>query len=62
MTETNRAVVLKQRPQGLLTWDDLEIVEQPRPELQEGEALIETMLLGMDATVRTWLNRGEGYL
>ena len=62
MNQTNRAVVLRQRPQGLLTWDDLEIVEQPRPEPAEGEALIQTMYLGMDATVRTWLNRGEGYL
>ena len=62
MHQTNRAVVLRQRPQGLLTWDDLELVELERPELADGEALIETMLLGMDATVRTWLNRGEGYL
>ncbi|MFN8051500.1 MAG: NADP-dependent oxidoreductase [Acidimicrobiales bacterium] len=62
MTEMNRQVVLRQRPAGLLTWDDLEIISTPRPELAEGEALIETMLLGMDATVRTWLNRGEGYL
>lgn len=61
MTRTNRQIVLKQRPQGLLTWDDLEVVETPVPELADGEALIETSLLSMDATVRTWLNRGEGY-
>lgn len=62
MTRTNRQIVLRRRPQGLLTWDDLEVVESAPPELADGEALIETMYLGMDATVRTWLNRGEGYL
>jgi len=62
MTDTNRSLLLRRRPEGLLTWDDIEIVDAPRPQLEEGEALVRTMLLGMDATVRTWLNRGEGYL
>ncbi len=35
---------------------------EPAPELADGEALMRTIYLGMDATVRTWLNRGEGYL
>lgn len=58
----NRQLLLRQRPAGLLTWDDLEWRESPVAELAEGEALMQTMYLGMDATVRTWLNRGEGYL
>jgi len=58
----NRQIVLRQRPQGLLTWDDLESRVVDVPELAEGEALMRSELFGMDATVRTWLNRGEGYL
>jgi NADPH-dependent curcumin reductase CurA len=55
-------MVLRRRPTGLVTDDDFELVEAPVPELEEGEALLRTVYLGMDATVRTWLNRGEGYL
>jgi NADPH-dependent curcumin reductase CurA len=32
------------------------------PTLEPGDALMRNVYLGMDATVRTWLNRGEGYL
>ena len=59
---TNPQVVLRQRPEGLLKASDVERIEGDVPELAEGEALMETLYLGMDATVRTWLNRGEGYL
>ena len=58
----NRQLVLKRRPVGLLTWDDVEWAETEVPEPAEGEALVQGMYLGIDATVRTWLNRGEGYL
>lgn len=59
---THRQVVLRQRPHGLLTWDDVELVEAPLPEVPEGHALVRVELLAMDATVRSWLNQGEGYL
>ena len=62
MGEVNRQLVLKQRPEGLVRDTDFELVEAPRPELAEGEALLKVEYLGIDATVRTWLNRGEGYL
>jgi NADPH-dependent curcumin reductase CurA len=58
----NRQVVLKQRPEGLVQDRDVELVERPMPELADGDALMRNVYLGMDATVRTWLNRGEGYL
>ena len=58
----NRQVVLKQRPEGLVGDDDVELVERPVPELADGDALMRNVYLGMDATVRTWLNNGEGYL
>jgi len=60
--ETNRRIVLRQRPVGVLTWDDVELEEVPLPELAPGEALVRAELLGMDATVRSWLNEADGYL
>ena len=60
--EVNRQLLLTRRPVGLVDQDDFELVESPLPELADGEALMRTIYLGMDATVRTWLNRGEGYL
>jgi NADPH-dependent curcumin reductase CurA len=62
LPDINRQLILRRRPEGLVTDDDFELVERPLPELADGEALMRTVYLGMDATVRTWLNRGEGYL
>jgi len=59
---TNQQMVLRSRPTGLVTRDDFELIQADVPELAVGEALLRTVYLGMDATVRTWLNRGEGYL
>ena len=59
---TQRRIVLRERPTGLLSWDDLEIEEAPVPEMGDGQALVRTELIGADATVRSWLNAGEGYL
>ncbi|MEZ5238359.1 MAG: NADP-dependent oxidoreductase [Microthrixaceae bacterium] len=59
---TNRQVVLRSRPVGLLDASDVELVEVPLPELAEGEALIRTDLVGVDAAVRTWLEDQPGYL
>ncbi len=60
--ETNRQLVLRHRPEGLLSEGDVELIEAPPPALDEGEALMRTVYLSMDATVRTWMSRAEGYL
>ena len=60
---TNERVVLRRRPEGLLSKDDVELEDGVAlPELADGEALIEVGSLGVDATVRTWLSKAEGYL
>ena len=59
---TNRQVVLRRRPTGLLRPGDTELVESPVPELAEGEALVRTTYIGIDAAVRTWLDDKPGYL
>ena len=59
---TMQRIVLRRRPEGLLTWDDVELVEVPLPELAEGEALIHNEVLAIDASVRSWLSPARGYL
>jgi NADPH-dependent curcumin reductase CurA len=59
---TNRQIVLRRRPTGLVQPDDTELVTRPAPEPAEGEALLRTTYVGLDAAVRTWLDGQPGYL
>jgi NADPH-dependent curcumin reductase CurA len=62
-TTANRRVVLRRRPEGLLSKDDVDVEHGVAlPELADGEALLEVEWIGIDATVRTWLSKAEGYL
>ncbi len=58
----NRQIVLRRRPHGLVGPDDTELVSAPAPRPVEGEALLRTTYVGLDAAVRTWLNDQPGYL
>ncbi|WP_102144288.1 NADP-dependent oxidoreductase [Mycobacterium hubeiense] len=63
MTElTNRQIVLRRRPTGLVEPADTELISAPAPEPADGEALVRTTYVGLDAAVRTWLNDQPGYL
>lgn len=55
-------MVLRRRPTGLVSADDVEIVDAAVPEPAEGEALLRTTYVGIDAAVRTWLDDSPGYL
>lgn len=57
----NEGVVLRQRPVGLLRHDDVELVPLPFPDPPPGGIVVRTDLIGIDATVRSWLQAGEGY-
>lgn len=59
---TNRQIVLRRRPHGLVAPGDTELVSVPAPRPAEGEALLRTTYVGLDAAVRTWLNDQPGYL
>jgi NADPH-dependent curcumin reductase CurA len=58
----NRQIVLRRRPEGLVSRDDFEVVDAKVPEPGDNELLVETLYLGLDATVRTWLSKAEGYI
>jgi NADPH-dependent curcumin reductase CurA len=58
----NRQILLRRRPTGLLASGDTELVSAAAPEPGEGEALLRTTYVGIDAAVRTWLDGQPGYL
>ena len=59
---TNHRVLLARRPDGLVQEEDFSHDVQPVPEPGDGEVLLRTEWLGIDATVRTWLSKAEGYI
>jgi len=59
---TNRQILLRRRPTGLVQPGDTELVVSPAPEPADGEALVRTTYVGIDAAVRTWLNDQPSYL
>ncbi|MCV7056466.1 NADP-dependent oxidoreductase [Mycolicibacterium gilvum] len=61
-TLTNRQILLRRRPTGLVDPEDTELVSVPAPEPADGEALVRTTYVGIDAAARTWLDDQPGYL
>jgi NADPH-dependent curcumin reductase CurA len=59
---SNRQILLRRRPTGLVAPEDVELVTSPAPQPAEGEALLRTTYVGMDAAARTWLDDQPGYL
>lgn len=59
---TNHQILLTRRPDGLLQPEDTESVTTQAPTLTDGEALVRTTYVGIDAAVRTWLDDQPGYL
>lgn len=61
-TLSNRQIVLRRRPDGLIGPGDTELISAPASIPEPGEALVRTTYVGIDAAVRTWLNDSPGYL
>ena len=55
MSTTNRQLILKSRPKGLLAEGDLQLTETPVPELKDGQALAQVKYLSIDPTMRIWM-------
>jgi NADPH-dependent curcumin reductase CurA len=55
MPETNRQIVLDQLPQGKLAPEHFKLIEAPRPAPGEGEALVRTRYISLDAANRAWM-------
>ncbi len=54
--------VLKRRPQGEIQHGDLELIDEPIRDLDEGEVLIRTVYLSLDPTNRIWMSDQDQYL
>ena len=59
---TNRAVVLRKRPEGAVTEDCFEPVDLTKPDIGPGEALLEVRYVGIDPTIRGWLDERGNYM
>ncbi len=61
-TRRNRQIVLAERPVGAVTESCFAEVERELPALGEGEALLQVRYLGIDPTIRGWLNERGNYM
>lgn len=60
-TRTCRRIILRDRPVAEITATTFAEQTVPLPDPGDGEALVEVVWLGIDATQRTWLNPGPTY-
>jgi NADPH-dependent curcumin reductase CurA len=61
MTDTNRRVLLKSRPQGEPTPANFDVVDAPIPEPGDGEYLSRTIWLSLDPYMRGRMAEAKGY-
>jgi hypothetical protein len=62
MRNNNRQWILKKRPVGKISNDDLELIETNIPEPGEGQALIQNIYLSIDPTNRIWMSDIDQYM
>jgi NADPH-dependent curcumin reductase CurA len=62
MPNSNRRFVLRSRPEGRISDDTFELVQEPIPEIQDGEALLQTQWISVDPTNRAWIGERPTYL
>jgi len=55
MTETHRQIVLAALPEGKLAPEHFRLEEAPRPAPQDGEVLVKTLYVSLDAANRAWM-------
>ncbi|MDG2060437.1 MAG: NADP-dependent oxidoreductase [SAR86 cluster bacterium] len=62
MRNNNRQWILKKRPVGDISNDDLELIESKIPEPGPGQALIQNIYLSIDPTNRIWMSDIDQYM
>lgn len=61
MERLNHAYRLRRRPRGAPADVDLELVQEPVPEVGPGQALVRTTVLSVDPTTRVWMSDYPAY-
>jgi NADPH-dependent curcumin reductase CurA len=62
MPHSNRRFLLRSRPEGRITADTFELIEEAIPEIGEGEALVRAEWISLDPTNRAWIGETPTYL
>ena len=62
MSEGNRRFVLRERPTGRIGPGTFELVNEPVPNIVEGEALVRTQWISLDPANRGWIRDAPSYL
>jgi NADPH-dependent curcumin reductase CurA len=62
MPDTNRRLVLAERPTGTVDESTIRIEHLDVPEPGDGQALVHTRYVSIDPTIRTWMDDVPGYL
>jgi NADPH-dependent curcumin reductase CurA len=62
MPDSNRRFLLHSRPEGRITDDTFDLVEEPVPEIGDGQALVQTEWISLDPTNRAWIGETPTYL
>jgi NADPH-dependent curcumin reductase CurA len=62
MSETNRRLVLAERPSGMVDESTTRLENIEMPPLDDGEALVKVRYVSIDPTIRTWMDDAPGYL
>jgi NADPH-dependent curcumin reductase CurA len=62
MPDSNRRFLLRSRPEGRITDDTFELVQESTPEIDDGQALIRNLWISLDPTNRMWISETPTYL
>jgi NADPH-dependent curcumin reductase len=62
MDAVNHIFRLASRPQGMVGREHFDYVEEPIPELKEGEVLVKNEYISLDPAMRGWMAEGRSYI
>jgi NADPH-dependent curcumin reductase CurA len=62
MDAVNHQFRLAARPQGMVGREHFDYVEEPLPELADGQVLVKILYISLDPAMRGWVNEGRSYV
>jgi NADPH-dependent curcumin reductase len=62
MDAVNHQFRLAARPQGMVGREHFDYVEEPLPELADGQVLVKTAYISLDPAMRGWMAEGRSYI
>ncbi len=62
MDVVNHQFRLASRPRGMVGRENFDYIEEPVPELEEGQSLVEVLYISLDPAMRGWMAEGRSYI